>query len=51
MVGLLFAAAEFHAADLAGNRLGQVGEFNAADALIRRQGGTDVAEDLQRQIA
>ena len=44
----MFGLAQFDAADLAGDGLGQVGEFEAADALVRRETGVQVLEDRQR---
>src|SRR5439155_22683872 len=44
--GGAFAAAQLHAADLPGDRLGELGEFEAADAFVRGEVLAGVAEDL-----
>src|SRR5439155_17506880 len=46
-----FHGTQLDAADLAGNRLGQLGEFETADPFIGRQMGADMAKDGKRGVA
>jgi hypothetical protein len=45
---LSFLGAQFHPADLAGDRLGHIAELQPADPLVRGQPLPGVAEDRQR---
>src|SRR5699024_11121817 len=47
---LVLAGAQFHAADLAGDRLGQLGELEPPDALVRGEVLPRVAEDLAGRV-
>src|SRR5208337_141616 len=47
---LLLDAAQLHAANLAGDGLGQIGELEAADALVGAEASADEFEDVARQF-